>query len=286
MTATARELFEAHRWFEGVQVCRCDPRLGREPMSEEAHRAHLADVIDAWHAAELARQAERIATAINPQPRYPFEFVQADAIEYVKEQGHEFDAIHASPPCQSHLNLRKVNQALGRTDAHLDLIAPTRDALEATGLPYVIENVQDARPELVDPVRICGTAFNLPLRRHRLFESNVPIVGKACEHHRFTEPKFWTGWRPKGEHRLSTVVQVYGNAGGVEHWPAAMGIDWMDRHGLTEAIPPAYTEHIGHTLMEHLTHEALRGRRLREPVLRKGLVPQALPGMEAERGAR
>ena len=191
-----------------------------------------------------------IGIDIEPQPRYPFEFIQADAMTYVHRR--PVHAIHASPPCQGYLNLTRVNEALGRDPQHEDLIAATREALTATGLPYVIENVQDARARLVDPVRLCGTSFGLPLRRHRLFESNVPLAGLQCAHHLFTEPRYWTGWRPKGEHRLSTVVQVYGNAGGKEHWPAAMDIDWMDDHGMCEAVPPAYTEHIGRQLIAHV----------------------------------
>ena len=190
-----------------------------------------------------------VGVDINPQPNYPFEFHQSDAIEFVKAHGHEFDAIHASPPCQGYLNLGKVNRAQGRKYEHPDLIEPTREALMATGLPFVIENVQDARKRLVDPVRICGTGLGLPLRRHRLFESSAELEGVECHHDRFTVPKYWTGWRPNGEHRLSTVVQVYGNAGGREHWPAAMGIDWMTAAEMCEAIPPAYTEHIGRHLL-------------------------------------
>jgi DNA (cytosine-5)-methyltransferase 1 len=114
-------------------------------------------------------------------------------------------------------------------------------------LPYVIENIVGA--PLIEPVRVCGTSFGVPLRRHRLFESNVPLVGTPCEHHRFTEPKYWTGWRPKGEHRLSTVVQVYGNAGDKHEWPGAMGIDWMTYDEMAEAVPPVYAEHIGEQLM-------------------------------------
>lgn len=193
---------------------------------------------------------------IADQPNYPFEFHQADALEFASAHGVEFDVIHASPPCQSYLNLGAVNRALGRSYDHADLIAATRDALEATGKPYVIENVADARPQLIDPVRICGTGLDMPLRRHRLFESNVPIDGIACAHNRFTEPKYWTGWRPNGEHRLSTVVQVYGNAGGREHWPAALGVDWMTAKEMTECVPPAYTEHIGAQLLAHLQERA------------------------------
>ncbi len=169
-----------------------------------------------------------------PQPNYPFEFIQDDAIAYATLHGKEFDVTHASPPCQSYLNLGAVNRKLGRDYEHPDLIAVTRDALKATGRPYVIENVADAKPQMVDPVRICGTGLGLPLRRHRLFESNVALTGVDCAHVRFTDKRYWTGWRPRGEHRLSTVVQVYGNAGGQEHWPAAMGIYWMTSREMCE----------------------------------------------------
>jgi DNA (cytosine-5)-methyltransferase 1 len=194
-----------------------------------------------------------VGVDINPQPNYPFEFHQGDALEFLAEYGQGFDVIHASPPCQGYLNLGAVNRALGRTYEHPDLIAATRTLLErVTTRPYVIENVADARPQLHDPVRVCGTGLGLPLRRHRLFESDMPLVGVPCAHHRYTEPKYWTGWRPKGEHRLSTVVQVYGNAGGREHWPAAMGIDWMTPKEMTEAVPPAYTQFIGAQILDLL----------------------------------
>lgn len=206
---------------------------------------------------------------ISPQPNYPHPHHTGDAIAalWALAEGEsitftnastgdthaldlkDFDAIHASPPCQSYLNLGAVNRAQGRAYNHESLIGATRDALTASGKPYVIENVQDAGKELINPVRICGTHFGLPLRRHRLFESNVSIEGAACRHDRFTEPKYWTGWRPNGEKRLSTVVQVYGNAGGREHWPAAMGIDWMTAREMCEAVPPAYMEHIGKQLI-------------------------------------
>lgn len=215
---------------------------------------------------------EVVGVDIDPQPNYcGDEFFNADAMAMVQDVrvgcwhensqksalpgmltgclGH-FDAIHASPPCQGYTQLASVNAKLGREQRHAKLIEPTRELLEATGLPYVIENVVGA--PLIDPVRICGTSFGLPLRRHRLFESNLPLEGKACEHSRFTEPRYWTGWRPKGVHRLSTVVQVYGNAGGKHEWPAAMGIDWMTNDELAEAIPPAYTRHIGEQLIRSL----------------------------------
>ena len=217
---------------------------------------------------------EVVGVDIDPQPNYPFPFVQGDALEVLRylllgvkvgfsRDGlggwyglEDFDAIHASPPCQGYLNLGKVNKAQGRAYEHPDLIGDTRELLEQTGLPYVIENVQDARRELRNPVRVCGTGLHMPLRRHRLFESNIPLEGVACRHDRYTVPKYWTGWRPNGEHRLSTVVQVYGNAGGTDEWPAAMGIDWMTNHEMAEAIPPLYSQHIGSQLIAHLREEA------------------------------
>jgi DNA (cytosine-5)-methyltransferase 1 len=186
-----------------------------------------------------------VGVDIEPQPNYcGDEFIQADALTLPLKR---VAAIHASPPCQGYTQLAAVNAKLGRAQRHAKLIEDTRALLIATGLPYVIENVVGA--PLLDPVRVCGTSFGLPLRRHRLFESNVYLEGTACEHRHFTERRYWTGWRPNGEHRLSTVVQVYGNAADKHEWPDAMGIDWMTYDELAEAIPPAYTEHIGQFLM-------------------------------------
>lgn len=215
------------------------------------------------------------AVDLHPQPNNPFPFHQGDAlavldtllsggrIEFTHRDGRlevltldDFDALHGSPPCQSFLSLGAVNKALGRKYDYPNLIGPTRELFQEAGLPYVIENVQDARKHLIDPVRICGTALWLPLRRHRLFESNFPMTGLACEHSRFTERKYWTSFRPNGEHRLSTVVQVYGNGGGTHEWPAAMGIDWMTNHEMVEAVPPAYAEHIGKQLRAHIEERA------------------------------
>jgi DNA (cytosine-5)-methyltransferase 1 len=193
-----------------------------------------------------------IGVDIAEQPNYPFEHHVSDALEFLADHGHEYDAIHASPPCQSYLNLGAVNRKLGRTYEHADLIEATRDLLVASGKPYVIENVEDAKSQLINPVRICGTGLDRPLRRHRLFESNLPLAGINCEHGRFTEKRYWTGYRPKGETVLSTVVQVYGNGGGRHEWPDAMGIDWMTPKEMAEAIPPDYTEWIGTILLRRM----------------------------------
>ena len=201
-----------------------------------------------------------------PQPRYPFEFIQMDALEALEcllerglnaPQGFEgfgyfqlcdFAAVHSSPPCQAHSDLAHHPQ--NRHIEYPDLIAPTRALLKATGLPYVIENVEGA--PLIDPVTMCGSSFGLPLKRHRLFETNFPLMVPPCAHGQLA--KRFKIWR-HGEIIDTAFVPVYGTGGGkaAEHWAGAMGIDWMDRDGLSQAIPPAYTEHIGHYLMAELT---------------------------------
>lgn len=187
---------------------------------------------------------------IEPQPNYPFEFVQADALTFPLGG---FDAIHASPPCQAHVKgLGAVNARLGRTSRHRDLIPQTRARLVAAGLPYVIENVEGA--PLLSPIKLCGSSFGLKVQRHRLFESNVAMLAPPCAHHLQTEKKYWTSVSSHrgGNRRTSTVVQVYGNGGGSDLWAEAMGIGWMTKAELTQAIPPAFTAWVGSYLMAAL----------------------------------
>jgi DNA (cytosine-5)-methyltransferase 1 len=201
-----------------------------------------------------------VGVDIKPQPNYPFEFVQADALEVLSqglERPHrgpypldEFDAIHASPPCQAHVaGMAAANRALGRELDHVDLIAATRELLRSTGLPYVIENVVGA--PLERPVRLCGSSLGLDVRRHRLFETSFALMAPPCMHG-VEDGDYWTSWRPKGETRRAKTVQVYGQAAEKHHWGPAMGIDWMTFDELAEAIPPAYTELIGHQLLQHV----------------------------------
>lgn len=209
---------------------------------------------------------EVVGVDIEPQPNYPFEFWCADALGVLDELVNDwpifcgsfmrdsFAAIHASPPCQRHVKgLAAVNAGLGREMRHLDLIAETRVLLQEIGLPYVIENVEGA--PLRDPARLCGSSFRLPIRRHRLFECSFSVMVPPCDHSWQIEKKYWTSWRPNGKKVKASVVQVYGNAGDWSEWPDAMGIDWMTRDELREAIPPVYTEHIGQYLMQHLSHQ-------------------------------
>lgn len=178
-----------------------------------------------------------------------------DAVEAIRAYGGDFAVRHASPPCQRHTTLTKGHLAQGRDYGHVDLIAKTREALLQVGGPYVIENVVGAASELRDPITLCGLAFNLRVFRHRLFESNLTL--SAPEHpshhgHRVA------GWR-HGVKYEGDMFAVYGEGGGkgtTAEWQAAMGIDWTDdRKALTEAVPPAYTAHIGLQLLTHLARQ-------------------------------
>jgi DNA (cytosine-5)-methyltransferase 1 len=187
---------------------------------------------------------------IEPQPRYPFAFIRADALEYVAAHGHEYDAIAASPPCQRYSVANRVQRSAER---HPDLVAPTRRALRATGRPYVIENVVGA--PLVHPIMLCGTMFGLQVFRHRLFECSffllVPPHGK---HQGSANSHRW------GKHRYDDLSGGYVTVCGggncrVETARKAMGIEWMTKAELNQAIPPAYTEFIGAQLLRALGRE-------------------------------
>lgn len=183
---------------------------------------------------------------IDPQPNNPFTFVQADALEFLRNNWREFDAIHTSPPCQSSTALTKGTNK-GRR--YPDLIPATRAELAKLSLPSIIENVQGAaiRHDLL----LCGEMFGLSVIRHRFFEANFPLMQPEHVAHRGRV----AGWR-HGIHYDGPYFAVYGDGGGkgsVAQWQDAMGIDWTDvRRELAEAIPPAYTEHIGRQLMNQL----------------------------------
>jgi DNA (cytosine-5)-methyltransferase 1 len=172
-----------------------------------------------------------------PQPRYAGDaFVQADALEYVAEHGHEFDAIHASPPCQGYSKARKL-----QGNHNPMLIEPIRELLRASGKPYVIENVKGA--PLQNAIMLVGSMFGLRTMRPRLFECSfaMPFMlaySPSARHAKMGRP-------PKdGEY-----VHAVGHMSNVPYCANAMGIDWMVQGELAEAIPPAYTEWIGHHLM-------------------------------------
>lgn len=185
-----------------------------------------------------------VGVDINNQPHYPFMFTWASALEFLAAPWVDlsgFDAIHASPPCQHYSDLAGRN---GNAHEHPDLIAHTRELLEWTGLPYVIENVEGA--PLREPVTICGTALGLGvdgyrLRRHRLFEANFPLVAPPCACANDARPIIdVSGGGPTHAPRLDGGGgRTY--KGTVEQKRRAMGISWMTGGELVEAIPPAYT---------------------------------------------
>lgn len=202
-----------------------------------------------------------VGVDVEPQPNYcGDEFVQGDAIEFLERMvaGGTFEwkgpalfaAVHASPPCQSFTAYRRKGHGVG--DGYTDLIDPTRALLEQWGVPYVIENVSGA--PLRDPIQLCGSSFGLDVRRHRLFESNVPLLARPCDHS-WQTPRFPAATNRKPNSRRTVEVGVWRIPLDVQK--RAMGVDWdVTLEELSEAIPPAYTEHIGHQLMP-----AVRGER-------------------------
>jgi DNA (cytosine-5)-methyltransferase 1 len=184
------------------------------------------------------------------QARYPFAFVQGDAHRYPLDG---FDAVHASPPCKAHTHLRGLDRRnLRLFDPHTDQLTPTLARLRYEGMPWVVENVPGA-PMPADAVTYCGSSFGLAVRRHRLFASNVFLTPPPCEH-RHQGPVVSVNGHPGGSSRRD------GRAATTAEWSVAMGIDWMDARTLTQAIPPAYTEHIGRQLIRVLAR--LAGQRV------------------------
>jgi DNA (cytosine-5)-methyltransferase 1 len=183
---------------------------------------------------------------LNPQPRYCGEaFHQGDALAFLRNHGHEFDAIHASPPCQCYTMMRRMGKGAGKNA--VELVVPVRRYLKASGRPYVIENV-------------VGSQFELHrIRRHRLFETSFAVVQPKCQHSKegiygvygdhpqdsfiHTRPLSITsggfnGKTMSGARRPASIEQAR----------EVMGIDWMVWKEITQAIPPAYTEYIGRVL--------------------------------------
>lgn len=181
------------------------------------------------------------------QPRYPFDFVQADALEYVAEHGREFDVIHASPPCQRY-SVATAIHGRGRVEEHPDLVAQTRFLLDETKLHYVIENVPGA--PLANPLMLCGSMFGLRVLRHRLFECRPPIIfAPASCNHWATLPPSKGVYHTLDQYDMITCV---GHNFSAESGRIAMDISWMTRDELAEAIPPAYTEYVGRQLLRVL----------------------------------
>jgi len=188
---------------------------------------------------------------IHPQPRYPFEFIQADALEYIAVHGREYDAIHASPPCQAYSSLRPLVEARCGPRDYPDLVGPTQRLLRGTGKPYVIENVPGA--PLCDPFMLCGEMFGLRVFRHRMFEASIFLLTPPHPRHpRGSKTNSWAGYSSFAQG--ATHISPTGNNFRLADAKIAMDIGWMrTRKEISQAIPPAYTEWIGRQLQESLT---------------------------------
>lgn len=173
--------------------------------------------------------AEIVGVDINPQPRYPFTFVQADANEYPLDG---FDFIHGSPPCQDMSALAHLHALHGTAW----MLPHTIARLKASGIPWAVENVPGSRDRMGGQfVTLCGSSFGLGVRRHRIFASSFPVLAPACRHREQGRPVSVSGHGAQGwEYRTGRVNTQADRA-------AAMGIDWMNRDELAQSIPPAYT---------------------------------------------
>lgn len=193
------------------------------------------------------------------QPNFPFEFVQGDAIEYLKKNGHLFDAIHASPPCQG------FSIATGKKKANYpDLLTPTRELLSVLGKPWVIENVMGAPVDKSKSIVLCGVMFGLKVFRHRYFETSFFLLAPSRPSHDGKStgkiPNKRTGKTScsPGKKGKQGFVTVAGGMRDRHYCMEAMGIDWeMKSRELANAIPPAYTEFVGAALWNHVEFSRL-----------------------------
>lgn len=197
---------------------------------------------------------EVVGVDLEPQRNYPFAFIQHDALTLDRRFLRSFDAIHASPPCQGYTGMN----APGQVGAP-QLIDLTRRMLQVTGLPYVIENVEGAVWDMRNPITLCGSMFGLgaqgcQLRRHRLFESNIAISAPSpCKHD--ARPVIGV----YGGHARRRAASA-GGRGTRDVWEGghraamseAMGMTWATCAEMSEAIPPAFTEHLGRQLLVHI----------------------------------
>jgi DNA (cytosine-5)-methyltransferase 1 len=177
----------------------------------------------------------------HPQPAYPFPFVQADALAFIASHGHRFDAIHASPPCQAFSPARVLH---GRV--HPRLLAATRRALEATGRPYVLENVEGASSELRHSLMLCGSMWGRLWYRHRLFESNLALLAPPHPAHDWPQARLG---RPAGPGQMLAII---GHFPQVDLVRRQMEMAWATRDGIAQAVPPVFCDYLGRQLLARL----------------------------------
>lgn len=183
---------------------------------------------------------EVVGVDYHPQPRYPFRFIQADALCYAIAFGGRFNVIHASPPCQKYSKASHIHAYLIPT--YKDMIPLTRKVLKFIGKPYIIENVPSA--PLIDPIRLQGNLFDLKVIRERLFETTfiieqpeIPPLPPGTTTNSYRGYSSFTNG--------ATHITVGGHNYCFKDGKTAMGIDWMKQPELNQAIPPVYTEWLG-----------------------------------------
>lgn len=193
--------------------------------------------------------AEIVGVDIEPQPNYPFEFIQADALTFDLDG---FDLVHASPPCHDHSTSTATQRKRSGPHGTGWMLAHMARRFAGLDVPWVIENVEGAKmPEAPYAFRLCGSSFLLDLRRHRKFITNFPVVAPPCAHG-WQTPRFTSlRWASRKIGQLSPVVGVHGSTqypGDFANRKAAMRVDWMTLRELNQAIPPCFTMHIGQAL--------------------------------------
>jgi DNA (cytosine-5)-methyltransferase 1 len=190
-----------------------------------------------------------VGVDIKPQPNYPFEFHQADAMTYPL---NGFDAVHASPPCQDH-----TTASGGRDHGTAWMLSATIDRLTASGLPYVVENVVGAAAHMPGAFTLCGRSFGIAkLKRHRLFLTNVMMLVPPCACAGHGQPIGVYGELSRNDRDDRGTHGSVRRRAGVQTARDLLDCPWMDAAELSQAIPPAYTEFIGEQLLAHLAVKA------------------------------
>jgi DNA (cytosine-5)-methyltransferase 1 len=192
---------------------------------------------------------------IKDQPSYPFKFIKGDVMEIIKDKDflNSFDVIHASPPCQGYSNATKPDSVYVHYSQGKDtpkLIEPVRNALINTGKYYIIENVAGAKEYLIEPFRLTGYMFNMPIERTRYFECNFPVA----ELKNITKRGYSKKYAEENgiDYRDMSVTGKSRRKGSIDVWRKVMDMPWAGRGWeLTEAIPPAYTKYIGEQILKY-----------------------------------
>ena len=189
---------------------------------------------------------EVIGVDMQNQKKYPFRFIKADVKDILRDHKFlkSFNAIAASPPCQIFSSTKHLRDAQKRKTKKVNMIPETIEGLMMSGKPWIVENVEGS--SLNDSVRVCGSAFGMKIRRHRLFKSNVNIIGTSCYHKEQGKP---VGIYGQLKDKIPNGGQTAVN---LKEAREAMGIDWMPWTSLVEAVPPNYTEYLGKQLIRFI----------------------------------